>query len=400
MVYRYLGPILTECIIFYVYIAALLNLLIWYYPKDPITNSRSSTAKLHIILFTFVVFQIQINYFFACIKGPGFVPKNWRPNDKNHEQFLQYCKQCQAFKAPRSHHCRRLERCCLKMDHYCPWIGTTVGLYNQANFYRFLFFVPIGCLWACFIIFQVGWKMLNSNYHMLLREYGRQNFVIYTGRSLLLNFIAFGGALGTTLACSFLLYQQTRILLTNKTSIEKWICEKAADRQENEKDLNLPDTVQPQPFVYPYDLGKFKNITQVLGKSFFSSQPCCSGLTDWPVIDSAGQFDLTIEQLAQKAIKRALTRTGKIVKNFSGWWLPVVSFGPKTGCFKIPISDENRLKLDVAMETKVLVTRSYNNHWWYGQLENDTGLKRHQSRGWFPSKCVELEKIPEPKKDI
>lgn len=32
-----------------------------------------------------------------------------------------YCSTCCQFKTDRSHHCRELDRCVRKMDHFCPW---------------------------------------------------------------------------------------------------------------------------------------------------------------------------------------------------------------------------------------------------------------------------------------
>lgn len=32
-----------------------------------------------------------------------------------------YCSTCCQFKTDRSHHCREVDRCVRKMDHFCPW---------------------------------------------------------------------------------------------------------------------------------------------------------------------------------------------------------------------------------------------------------------------------------------
>lgn len=32
-----------------------------------------------------------------------------------------YCSKCCQFKVDRSHHCREVDRCVRKMDHFCPW---------------------------------------------------------------------------------------------------------------------------------------------------------------------------------------------------------------------------------------------------------------------------------------
>lgn len=33
----------------------------------------------------------------------------------------QYCSTCCQFKTDRAHHCREINRCVAKMDHFCPW---------------------------------------------------------------------------------------------------------------------------------------------------------------------------------------------------------------------------------------------------------------------------------------
>lgn len=32
-----------------------------------------------------------------------------------------YCSTCCQFKTDRAHHCREIDRCVRKMDHFCPW---------------------------------------------------------------------------------------------------------------------------------------------------------------------------------------------------------------------------------------------------------------------------------------
>jgi palmitoyltransferase len=39
----------------------------------------------------------------------------------------RWCSTCCNWKVDRAHHCRELERCVKKMDHYCPWVGGIVS---------------------------------------------------------------------------------------------------------------------------------------------------------------------------------------------------------------------------------------------------------------------------------
>jgi len=132
-----------------------------------------------------------------------------------------------------------------------------------------------------------------------------------------------------------------------------------------------------------------------MGWHGFKNQLDCYGLSDWPVIKGTGQYTLTVEQLAQKAFKRAMSREGKVTKFYSGWWLPLIDFGFIIGCFKIPKTDENRLQLKLG--ESMLVTRTWGKYWWYGEKisELNEELKRSEKRGWFPAKCVILDPIDE-----
>ena len=51
-------------------------------------------------------------------------------------------------KPPRTHHCSKCDRCILKMDHHCPWVGSCVGYDNHKVFVQFMIYVVIGCLFV------------------------------------------------------------------------------------------------------------------------------------------------------------------------------------------------------------------------------------------------------------
>jgi ankyrin repeat protein len=61
------------------------------------------------------------------------------------EERVPLCHTCRIVKPMRSKHCRVARRCVLNFDHHCPFVGTTIGLYNYIHFYLFLvFFVLMG----------------------------------------------------------------------------------------------------------------------------------------------------------------------------------------------------------------------------------------------------------------
>lgn len=52
---------------------------------------------------------------------------------------LPLCHSCHISRPHRSKHCRVLNRCVLMFDHHCPFVGTTIGMYNYKYFYLFVF---------------------------------------------------------------------------------------------------------------------------------------------------------------------------------------------------------------------------------------------------------------------
>lgn len=90
-----------------------------------------------------------------------------------------------------------------------------------------------------------------------------------------------------------LLYFQLKSILRNRTGIEDWILDKAVYRRKMmmKAALEVGDTeYQVEEFVYPYDLGKRKNITQVLN---FSCMPIGDGVS-WPIVEGCDQYTLTV----------------------------------------------------------------------------------------------------------
>jgi palmitoyltransferase ZDHHC9/14/18 len=60
----------------------------------------------------------------------------------------KFCKTCDIWRPPRTHHCRTCDNCVETQDHHCVWLNNCVGRRN----YRFFFvFVTSGALLGVFL---------------------------------------------------------------------------------------------------------------------------------------------------------------------------------------------------------------------------------------------------------
>lgn len=316
------------------------------------------------IPFIAVVLGITLCYFSAVFMGGGSFPANWRPKNKDDEKFLQTCKICEGFKPPRSHHCHECGTCVPKLDHHCPWINSCVGNRNHLQFVGFVTLVPIGCFGAALI--QGYFLYLKKPPMGHLNYYARYNPAAF--QYLLITLFSFVFAVAVAIAVGGLAVFQYYGIYYNQTQIEGWIVEKA-DRREREK-----------PFVFPYELGLKGNIVE-----FFHRWANGNGI-EWTVGPGCDQYTFTREQLAQKAAKRAKTRTvvlNKPIGRFRG-----CEFGVKVW-WNGPGFMEPHVK---AEPDDIFNVWNYGDDWYYGErvVEKNGKFKavKPRQRGWFPGDAI------------
>ncbi|XP_070503833.1 palmitoyltransferase ZDHHC6 [Chironomus tepperi] len=388
------GPILTICIIKSITLQTLYLNSMWF------PSHTSFYAFLNQALFITFSALTSFNFVMTAIIGPSYLPIGWKPKNKKHESYLQMCSICpDTFKAPRAHHCRKCERCVVKMDHHCPYVANCIGHGNQSHFIWFLFLAVVGCSHAAVILICSLYGGIYRDYYIYHQEYEKANVKLTTW-SLILTIFNIGLSIGVVIAVGMLLFFQMRAVLRNRTGIEDWILDKAIYRRKAMTRIareNGNTDFQAKPFVYPYDLGLKKNAAQVLN---FSCLPVGDGI-NWPVVDGCDQYTLTREQLAQKAEKRMRTRRYRIVSKVTGSWFPLLSHGFKV-CIHPPFTDEPRIKLDP--DDLVNVTR-WRKYWLFGEKiqesssstpavqngktkEEKLETKPKRVRGWFPRKAA------------
>ncbi|XP_071748011.1 palmitoyltransferase ZDHHC6 isoform X3 [Lepeophtheirus salmonis] len=347
------GPLMTLLIITWVSFATLYSSFV--------LSSSQSIFQVGIVLFYMTCAALTIYHFISAIYlGPGYLCEGWKPKDEQDSQFLQYCSLCRGYKAPRAHHCRKCQRCVLKMDHHCPWINNCVGHINHGHFISFLFFAIIGSASASYILSFFLYYSINRtwyDYYDIVTE----PILSLSIWSLLFLMLALGLSIGVVLAVGALFIIQLRAIIRNRTGIEDWIIEKALYRLKDKSEM----------FIHPYFL-------EVIS---FSCKPASNGI-DWPIRAGSGNYDLTSEQLHQKAEKRLRMREYIVTRSYSGYMCPLISQGLKVALHP-PLTGEPRI---VSNKGDVVKVSRWKKYWLYGDKIMLNSERR--VRGWFPRKCA------------
>ncbi|KAJ3450546.1 palmitoyltransferase swf1 [Anaeramoeba flamelloides] len=141
---------------------------IFFFFKDvfPFFFETESLGKKHLILIplclVFVVFSLLI----SVLSDPGTITQeNYKmyiqkyPYD-NQIFFPRICETCGFQKPARSKHCKILNKCISKYDHYCGWLINAVGEKNYRWFLLFLISNCILCFYGFYFILKIVYSQL------------------------------------------------------------------------------------------------------------------------------------------------------------------------------------------------------------------------------------------------
>lgn len=142
------------------------------------------------------------------------------------------CPTCRVYQPPRSKHCHVCNKCILRFDHYCAWLGTCVGYGNHCRFWWYIFEETILCLWTSVL------------YAMCLRSTGRSSSWLYFSAVLMLLILLLAALLFLVLLLLFHSY----LVVTNQTTHE------LIRRKRIPEFRNIPENVKP------YSKGCVRNI--------------------------------------------------------------------------------------------------------------------------------------------
>lgn len=167
-----------------IFVVAVVNFIVGNRPANAYSYfAGSELVGLCVTLFFFLI--TMWCFYLAAVTDPGSVKKEfpWDPLKTNPAQQQQqqqqdeetaklidstrtfrgiekrldgrsrFCKWCNTYKPDRTHHCKKLGRCVLEMDHWCGWIRNTVGFYNKKYFFLLLFY---GSVTLCCYLLTLG----------------------------------------------------------------------------------------------------------------------------------------------------------------------------------------------------------------------------------------------------
>ena len=229
--------------------------------------------KLYYLLpYNISIISIHYNYWSAMLLNPGTVPIKYEPPPSSKlfelksSNSLRYCKKCNNYKPPRSHHCSECNKCILKMDHHCAWVGNCIGSRNQPFFYRFLASVVFATGYGLILIFIRLYSLYRLQ-QSIIDSYTDFNAEIYSTLHLsdaweifyiLINAILM---LIVFLLVGIMFIYQTYYISKNTTTIESFELDKINDLVRRGK-ISLEDSINP------YDLGFIDNFRSVFGNTY------------------------------------------------------------------------------------------------------------------------------------
>ncbi|TPX31424.1 hypothetical protein SmJEL517_g05255 [Synchytrium microbalum] len=241
--------------------------------------------------FILPVLMLWTNYFLGVMTSPGYVPKDYDPSvpastvtsdglqhpstDNNGPTLVhlkksakkwRWCRKCNVYKPPRTHHCRECRKCVLKMDHHCPWLNNCVGHRNSGHFLRFLLWTTTSVIY-CLTLHGIRlFDLLQYQLHLEAMRRGdyitaQQTPIMFVNPAdtlevyiMVVNVVLL---IVLVFTVGLLTGFQVYYAMTNVTTIEN---------MENDKIVDLMNKGRiPKVAAFPYDLGWYRNMCQILG---------------------------------------------------------------------------------------------------------------------------------------
>ena len=175
----------------------------------------------------------------------------------------RYCATCDVEKHDRVHHCSEVNRCVKKFDHYCPWVGGTLGHTRYKFFFLFITYVALYCVLLVVTLSIAVAQRRSATRDAASTQHIPDNPGLWYACIAIAGFFAF-------LMVPFAIFHAHQIG-TNKTTIESVeirpiqliVSTRIAD--EDGETLMVRQRITLDQGVNPFDLGLHRNLQEVLG---------------------------------------------------------------------------------------------------------------------------------------
>jgi len=144
------------------------------------------TADIHKYLMLALYVGCLWSFVKAAWSDPGIITKANVKHELERYPYDKYifpgkhdCPTCKTPKPARSKHCRMLNVCVARADHYCIWLDNMTGLYNYKYFLLFLLLHSIICIYASSLIASVFMDLIKSKRIFTVGFYDR-----FTGKKI------------------------------------------------------------------------------------------------------------------------------------------------------------------------------------------------------------------------
>eukprot|EP00835_Amoeboradix_gromovi_P003126 NODE_196_length_15381_cov_0.267243.p3 type:complete len:343 gc:universal NODE_196_length_15381_cov_0.267243:1174-2202(+) len=255
----YMASFGEKCVILFViflitFIPISSEIVVWI----PWLEQHNRNKYIYLLPYNLTVLSIWINYFLSVYIAPGNPPDDWKPSEeikelKKSQNKPRYCQVCRNYKPPRSHHCSACDVCICKMDHHCPWIGSCVGFKNQGFFIRFIVSASLGTFITLVLHCWRVYEWSRYPYNPWIHSDDGFRLIFFIIVNFLLSIFVF-------VPVSFLMANHIYYIMYNLTTIE--------DLEKNRSLVVEVDGVVKH-LEKPYDVGKYNNISAVLGSSWY-----------------------------------------------------------------------------------------------------------------------------------
>lgn len=172
-------------------------------------------------------------------------------------QHARSLRQCRLFiiQPDRCHHCKFCNRCNLKMDHHCPWVGNCIGFHNYKFFVLMVFYGFLNSVYFTYIYRDViKFLIVFEKVNLSLIQIICFKLLLFLGLYIFVIVIM--------IFLFFFLFFHLMIIFGNYTTYE--YITKVIRNRYNDKQEVLAEITESR-----YSLGAYENFKQVFGDYIF-----------------------------------------------------------------------------------------------------------------------------------